>query len=252
MTYKDTVEAIKIGLIDYFSGHAIPVEPEHTHHAYPREICIVLFMYSINDLFEEVKKITATIAKGVFDKNGKSLFDTYAVTEDERGIIDTFLRNGTSNLYSLFSPYSRIIFPSYLYDEGSVIPDYDNAKTYAPKDRMKYDGEIFECSASVTGINPDNILAPNYWLVLPDYVDTKGKIIIVMDYNHHYRDNVLKLVETKLPTSIISYVLTEWFKITGLNDRAISYGSEFAYLRDEIQGHLFSLKSIHRKHTDLC
>jgi hypothetical protein len=247
-TVQDTLDAIKIGLIKYFSVENHLVQPvPHTNPVCQERGDIVIFSYVIDDIFEEVKKITAIRAKGMKDGQGKPMLDQYTMTSDERSLFDTFSKDGTTDMYSIFTPYSRRI-TGYFYDQGELIPQYRATISYVVDNLVYYQGSIYKCILPSLNILPT---VTTNWEPQPLYVDTKGKVIFIIDYHPEYKNTVIQLIESRLRTGFVSFILAQWYRMIGLNDLYNSYLSDYSIVKDAVKGNLLNLKVTKRRFIEL-
>lgn len=243
MTYTDTLEAIKQGLIEYYS------KPTAIAAASPNKQSGSLIMFStvIEDIFEQAKMTTAIKAKTLKAKDGSLLIDDYTITDDERGFFDTICENAATDLQSIFTAFCKTFNPGFHYNVGEIIPAYNEVTAYTVDKLVTYQSKIYKCKVNSTGNLPTNT---GFWIEQPSYVDTKGKVIYVIDYDPEYKNTVIQLIDSKIKPCLLNFILAEWYKITGINELYASYLNDYINTKDEIKGHLFNLKVYRRKFTE--
>jgi len=251
MTYTESIESIKQGLIEFFAEPNPNIQTTQSTVTVPAQTGnMVMFIYLIEDIFSEVKKITAIRARSIKNKAGDSLIDEYAMTDDELSIFSTFCKNASTDLYSIFVAFCKAITPGYLHDVGEIIPLFDISTIYHPDDIIKYDNKIYKCISTSAYLTPVSELGSTIWENLPDWIDTKEKIIFVIDYDPEYKINVINFIESKIKNCLICYVLGEWYSMVGLKDMELSYKSNYVDQKDSIMGNLFNLKPTRRAYSE--
>lgn len=64
-------------------------------------VMVVSFSYEVNDIFNKVAMKSAYNAKNIRNKDGQSLVDDFAITEDEKDIFQQCLRSVLPEIYSI-------------------------------------------------------------------------------------------------------------------------------------------------------
>jgi hypothetical protein len=160
---------------DETSGEAYPVMGSDYYF---------VFMQKIEDIFDKVKHISALRGKAIRDKEGRSLIDDFALSEDRR---DTFLmlaREACRKAWAKLSGYGKDIENAFIFNE-QIDLDADDSISSDEDDYMVH---------MAVEIEEDNINV-----------------------------NVFDLVDQNILDSIVYRILADWFRMNGSGDDYMLY-----------------------------
>lgn len=85
---------------------------------------LVHYYYPIKDIFDNVYKLTSLIGKTRRDKNGNTMLDAMALSEDEMDYFNDFCREGADEVYKNIYAYMDNRFKSYFYDSADDVKSF--------------------------------------------------------------------------------------------------------------------------------
>lgn len=189
---------------------------------------LLIFSNNLDTLFEKVKKRTAYRARTMFDDKGNSLFDAYALTDDERDYFDEAIKPGSDWIFNELTKRTKNVVNAYLFDAMEKVDEYDAAKTYLQGDTVYYQDKLYKCKYDNTTQVPTDTY---YWEEQPLYMDAHNKILYWMDPGENYNVNTFPVIDGAITESLVLYVLKEWYKTVGLyNDSKLTEDEYFAQI----------------------
>jgi hypothetical protein len=222
--------------------------PETASNALP-EINFIMFSYPIDDIFEDIKMVTAIRARSIKNQEGKPMLDDYAMTGDETTWFEKELKTGSKRVENAISHMSKNIPTPYLYDEGVNITDYvDTAVTGS---YYRYNGIIYKALQDTTNIPPAAVTDVN-WEIQSPFTDTKGKVVYFIERNANLPTSSIISMDEGLFMALQLYILKQWYKIVGLMDEASLKEQEYTQAILQIRSDSYvRKKGVVRPATDL-
>lgn len=212
------------------------------------ETDMIMFAYAIDEVFEDVKMVTAIRAKSIKDQ-GKPMLDDYAITNDETGWFEKELKTGGQRVGNAIAHMSKKLPTPYLYDEGVTITDYEN--TGVAGNYYRYNGIIYKALQNTTGIAPAGVTDTN-WEIQSPFMDTKGKVVYFIERNTNLPASSIISMDEGLFMALQLYVLKQWYKIVSLLDEASLKEQEYTQAILQIRSDSYvRKKGIVRPVTDL-
>lgn len=100
-------------------------------------------------------------------------------------------------------------------DREMTIPPYVSTQTYAIDDLVLYNDKYYmSLENNNTNNQPDQ--SSTWWIEVPELIDTKNKITIVLWNLKNFDPNAVSIMDDKIFQIYVAYTLKEWFKISGL------------------------------------
>jgi hypothetical protein len=249
MSYETALKALRYGLDEYLN--ILKTDPVVTPEAPLNEVVdqeYAVFQHSIEGIFVEVKKRTATLGKFLKDpKTGEKNIDDIAMTDDERDIFDSFNKLASVEIFNSMTAYTKKILTAFLYDEGPTITSYSPTTAYTLDQYVSYNSKYYLCIQDGTGKTPDT--ETEYWQEQPDYVDTLGKVSIMISFPPEKNANTLKLIDNYIFNLHIYFVMGEWMEQVGKFDLALNWKEKFKAMLDTLKWTLTKSKSVSRPPT---
>lgn len=214
---EDTRNSFFRALALYVGGLNETTTPEQIAQAYvvTREVKLLIFYYSVEDLYEEVLKRTAYVAKSRRDKELQThLLDVVAMTRDDKPMFDPYLADACTRALDSLKAFTRNVQNAFLFQQESGIPAVEN-KTYLKGDRVLSSGEIFE----LTGVDQEvvteveNGFDTTNWTELPGYLYTNDKVEFVILQPEWYNQNMNKTADVSIFETLIHHVMYKWFTV---------------------------------------
>jgi hypothetical protein len=179
---------------------------------------ILIFQFPIADIFDDVKLLSATLAKYAIDDKKGDMFDKITVTEEDRPIFERFCKSAAMYAYTKMQGLAKTITPAFLYDEGVTIGDHVPGTLYAEGSFVRTNGTIYKALVG-DATDPEGVIDPlnvNSWEEMPDYLDTTGKVSILIVNKTTYDQNILKVWSDNLKDMMTNYILEKIFKFRTL------------------------------------
>ena len=161
----------------------------------------ILFVISLNDIFEQVKKRTALRGRFATDGQGGSLLEKLAMTDDERDLFDQTMPNGSSEVYAKISAWAV-----------DVSNAYKHGVSFG----------TLQAQGTVTSVTGSLISDTSQALVVSSLI---GSRLIITEPDHPL-ENQERQVEDNTATTI-SLELSFGEDITGLAYKVINATEEF-------------------------
>ena len=136
----------------------------------------IVFLYNRDTLFNDVSLMSNYMAKNLSTKEGNSLTDEYAISDDEKDLVDVSIRATLPDIYEAMTKITT-----------AVVPAFDDCKT------------------ETAGAIGKDIGGNDVTLTAGDYVE-----FYIMD-NAAYNANVLTMVDASLYNALKQGVLKEFY-----------------------------------------
>ena len=136
----------------------------------------ILFFYNRDTLFNDVSLMSNYMAKNLSTKDGNSLADEYAISDDERDLVDVSIRATLPDIYEAVTKIT-----------SGVIPAFDDSV------------------AESAGTKGKDISGNNVTITSGNYVEFN-----ILD-NDAYNANVITLVDASLYNALKQGILKEFY-----------------------------------------
>lgn len=93
---------------------------------------IITFTYQMNDLFDLTSRRTSIMTKNMFTKDGGSLAEEYAMSDDERSTFESYFDKAIVDVYAALLKLSSGVADAYVKNETSLIIKIKNYKAFNP------------------------------------------------------------------------------------------------------------------------
>lgn len=187
----------------------------------------ILFYYDRQKLFNEVSLISNFMAKNLSTKEGQSLTDDYAMSDDEKSLFDVCVRAAIPDIYESMSKITHGIADAFeeevseagYTESGGVITM--NVPTAGQRASAQYDSE----GSTITKALPAGT-----------YVE------LLMQDNEAYNDNMLNLVDSTILNSLKQGILKEFYSVIVQPDLYKISAEKFVAELFKLKQRLFQLK----------
>jgi len=136
----------------------------------------IVFLYDRDTLFNDVSLMSNFMAKNLATKEGNSLTDDYAISDDEKDLVTVCIRAALPDIYEAMTKIT-----------SGVIPAFDDSV------------------AETAGVKGKDIAGNNVTLTAGDYVE-----FYLLD-NDAYNANVITMVDASLYNALKQGVLKEFY-----------------------------------------
>jgi len=167
----------------------------------------IVFLYKRDTLFNDVSLMSNYMAKNLATKDGNSLTDEYAISDDEQDIVDVSIRATLPDIYEAMTKITT-----------AVVPAFDDCKTE---------------TAGTKGVD---IGGNNVTIQAGDYVE-----FYIQD-NHSYNANVITMVDASLYNCLKHGVLKEFYSTVVQADFFKLCADRFVAELFKMKQRLFQLK----------
>lgn len=168
----------------------------------------IVFFYNRDILFNDVSLMSNYMAKNLSTKDGNSLTDEYAISGDEKDIVDVSIRAALPDIYEALTKITT-----------AVVPAFDDKHTYG----------------SSTTVGKD-ITNTNVTAEAGDYVE-----FYILD-NNAYNANVITMVDASLYNCLKQGVLKEVYSVLVNADLQNLCSTRFIQELFKMKQRLFQLK----------
>lgn len=156
MSYETALKNLEYGLEQYLNSLKTDGIIQYDYNIKSDDVAVeneavtyAIFQVLISEIFTEVKRRTATLAKFQKDpKTGESFFRQLAMTDDEEDLFNSLNRSASIDIFNKMTPESKDIVTAYLYDSGPVITNYSNSVFYNLGSYVYYNDKIYLFTAS--------------------------------------------------------------------------------------------------------
>lgn len=215
----------------------------------------IMFFVSMNDIFEEAKRRSAFRGRFARDKEGRPLLDQFAITDDERDLIENQLPNGATELQKKLSAWMKAVNESYQYGvsfgakapigvitsaSGTTIGDSRSPFTPGALTGYKLvilsgdieneEREILSNTASELTIEREFTADPlglDYGVYNPE----EKFITYALQMELNWNFAILQAVEAAVKEALVSYELAQWYLANRYMD---DYAIEDAKYKNEL------------------
>lgn len=183
---------------------------------------VLVFQFNIEDIFDDVKMLSANLGKYAASEKTGDMFDMIAVTEEDLPMFNRFAKPAAMYAYAKIQGLAKTVEPSFLFDEGVTITDWDEtgSTTYNTGDYVWRNDVIYKALAD--GLTSDPEVDVDHWEEMPDYLDTKEKITFLILNNAGYDTNVLRVWNDNIKDIIVMYILEKMFKFRNLPEQVMA------------------------------
>lgn len=136
----------------------------------------IVFLYNRDTLFNDVSLMSNYMSKNLSTKEGNSLTDEYAISDDEKDLVEVSIRATLPDIYEAMTKITK-----------AVVPAFDDNKS------------------EVAGTKGKDIGGNNVTIAAGEYVE-----FYIMD-NNGYNANVLTMVDASLYNALKQGVLKEFY-----------------------------------------
>jgi len=181
----------------------------------------LVFCYTRGDIFEEVYKRTSYIGKSRFDKEGKNLLDTIALTQDDSDVFESLLYNACAVAFSYFSGFTKKHIGAYNVLSKSGIEQWHSSTAYVRDDIvLDLNGNVRICTVDTAS---PNAMINTEWKQLPDYFYTDDKILFLLEKLNWFNENLTQPAGNYIFEIIINHIIYKWFEMVWTTDALIYY-----------------------------
>jgi len=178
----------------------------------------VVMRFSLADIFEKVKMRTAKAGKVAKGPKGESLFDVFAVTNDDKDWFDMVIKDAATNVYPAISHLAKAT-AGYILNDGPQITPYTDGDGYTTEGEYYLsEGKIYLCIKS--GID-SSVYDGTLFTEQPSYIDSHGYLTVLIVPVENMNGAMLSLAEASFMDALTYSLLEDWWKnIVGDIDRA--------------------------------
>jgi hypothetical protein len=218
----------------------------------------IMFVISLNDIFEQAKRRTAMRGKYAKDEQGGPLLEKFAMTDDEQDFFNEILPRGSSEVFSKLSAYAKDVVNAHrvnaifgaktvtgnvtsvndvIITDTSLTLTENALKGYrlvitTEGDLKDMERDIVSNTSNTITIDmpfEDDITDLSYAVYNPNekYCIYSVKITLSWDINQ------LQAAEASITESLVLYIIKEWYLINRLMD---DYGIEESRYQQQLQG----------------
>jgi hypothetical protein len=174
---------------------------------------VLLFQWLISDLFEDVKLLSANLAKFAIGEKTGDQFDKIAITTEDKIIFDRYCRSAALFAYTKIQGLAKTIEPAFLFNEGVAILDYVAFTPHPQGSLVKRNDTIYKALGL---LSTDPEVDTDNWEEMPDYIDTNNKVTLLILNKATYDTNVIKVWDDNLRDIMVTYILEKIFKFRNL------------------------------------
>ena len=226
----------------------------------------VVFAYDRADLFDKVKQMSAYRGKNVKDKEGKRLLENIAMTTDEQELFDRYLLRGVTNIFKSIGGFAKNI-ENALQMEGkiglvtyngtviSIMPgDVILTVFDTPVDNdILIGSDIIITSGTEDGQRRDIVANSGVSIQIDsafntdvtgetyDIFDPEGgndHVLVHINLSDKWDLNMLQGADAVLEDAIISFILYNWFSLSGADIFVNLELSNFQEQKANLKSHL--------------
>lgn len=236
----------------------------------------VLIMTGMDDIFEDAKQRTAIRGRLASTKEGASLLEAYAMTDDERDIFEKTIKNGAAEIFKKLSAWCKGIREAYRHNvsfgapifsgaidsiAGAQVNDVSQAFTEnslagyklvitSPGTQMNVERTII--SNAATGIILDSAFTSDVTgLEYSIFTDTDKYIIYYLELDTNWDINMLLGVEAAVKEALILHTIKEWYKANRFMDDFDIENTNYETELTKIRSQLIQSKVPYRRPTDM-
>lgn len=193
---------------------------------------LVQFVYPVADLREEVYKRTSVLGKYRLNKEGKSLFDLYTLSQDEASTFDMLLRQAADEVALLLQPFmlnsieSYIFNRDYINDNGLCVSVFKGDYVRA----VSGDMYVAKTDGDTTQLSDPEIFSP-----VPAVLPRSVHYIVKRPVNT--LSNMDTPVDNAIMEALVLYIIWQWLMLIeeGNGNKAQLYGQLWQEARTNVK-----------------
>lgn len=223
----------------------------------------ILFLYTLDSIFEKAQKLSALRARNAKDDNGKSLLDQMAITVDEQAFFDDRMPIGAQEVFRKISAWSKGIDRAYRYNIKFGTVQYsgnvdsvaspvltDSSQSFTVDDLIGKKLVITSgaCSGEEKTITDNDATTITYDTAFSgditgaDYSifnQTDDYIYMAVQVSLYWDLNMLPGLDKLIEQALTSYIIKEWYLMNRYQDDYLIESSNYERLLSEIRSQLF-------------
>ena len=169
----------------------------------------VVMRFSLADIFEKVKMRTAKAGKVAKGPKGESLFDAFAVTNDDKDWFDMVIKDAATNVYPTIAHLAKET-AGYILDDGPTLIPYDNgAGDVTSGSYYTNAGKIYLC---IKDASDPNVSDTTVFTEQPYWIDSHGYLTVLIVPVENMNGAMLSVAEISFMDALTSFLLTDWWK----------------------------------------
>lgn len=155
MSYETALKNLEYGLEQYLEILKTDGIVQYEYNVLSDDVAVedetityAIFQIPIVDIFNEVKKRTAILARHQKDpKTGESFFEQIAMTDDEEELFNSLNLSAATDIFSKMTPEAKDLTTAFLYNSGPTIIAFSLSAYYNINDYVTYQNTIYKCIA---------------------------------------------------------------------------------------------------------
>ena len=180
---------------------------------------ILLFQYTIEDIFDKVKMLSANMGKFAISEKAGDMFDRITVTEEDRSLFMMFAKSAAMYAYTKVQGLAKFIDPGFLFNEGVEIVEWVPGGSYLTGTFVYRNGTIYKALDDLT---TDPEVDTTNWEEMPDYVDTWEKVTYLLLNSDNFDANAVRVWNDNLFDIIVMYILEKIFKFRNIGENMMA------------------------------
>ncbi len=237
----------------------------------------IMFVMGLDDIFTEAKRRTSLRGRFAKGKEGGSLLETIAMTDDERDFFDSIMPNGSAEVFKKMLAFSKEVNNAHQFNvsfgakliEGSITAISsdlavitDSAQSLTPNaltgQRLVITtaGDYENLERDITGNTATTIsLAEPFQADLTDleyavYNPAEKFVIYSVRLDLNWEFNMLANVEAAVKEALILYAIKEWYLTNRYMDDHSIEETRYQQELTKIRSGLIQQRTITRRPTD--